>query len=205
MMRRLSVEFMGAFFIMFAIAFCGHPLAIGLIYMAMIFVASNISGAHFNPAVSLAMWIRGVLPTKQLPYYMIAQTLGATAAAALFFALSGTPFAWDIPATANIFVMCLPEFILTSLFCLVILVVTTSREFQAIRYYGFAQGLTLVALASFGSGFFNPAVALGALLVRGIATMCILSLWKLALVYVCAPLLAGVAAAYKFKWLYPNQ
>lgn len=205
MMRRLSVEFMGAFFIMFAIAFCGHPLAIGLIFMAMIFVASNISGAHFNPAVSLAMWCRGVLPTKHLPHYMIAQTVGATAAAVLFFVLSGTPFAWDIPVNANLFVMSLPEFILTSLFCLVILVVTTSREFQAIRYYGFAQGLTLVALASFGSGFFNPAVALGALLVRGVATWCFMSLWKLVIIYVGVPLVAGVAAAYKFKWLYPNQ
>lgn len=205
MMRRYSVEAAGAFFIMFAVAFCGHPLAIGLLYMAMVFVGSHISGAHFNPAVSLAMWFRGVLSTKDLPWYMLAQVIGATLAAALFYAMSCTPFAWDIPANANVLVMCIPELILTSLFCLVILVVTTAREFHAIRYFGFVQGLTLVGLASFGSGFFNPAVALGALLVRGAVTMCFMPLWKLGLIYVVAPLVAGVAAAYKFKYYYPNQ
>jgi aquaporin Z len=205
MMRRYTIEMAGAFFIMFAIAFCGHPLAIGLLYMAMTFIASHISGAHFNPAVSLAMWFRGVLSTKDLPWYIVAQVLGATLAAALFYGMSGTPFAWDIPASANLFVMCIPELILTSLFCLVILVVTTAREFQAIKYFGFVQGLTLVGLASFGSGFFNPAVALGALIVRGAATMCIMPLWKLAIIYVVTPLIAGAASAYKFKYYYPNQ
>lgn len=204
-MRRYAVEASGAFFLMFAIAFCGHPLAIGLIFMAMVFIGSHISGGHFNPAVSLAMWVRGVLSTKDLPYYMLAQTLGATLAAALFYGMSGTPFAWDIPAAANLFVMCIPELLLTSLFCLVILVVSTAREFQAIKYFGYVQGLTLVGLAAFGSGFFNPAVALGALIVRGAVTMCFMPLWKLAVIYVVTPLVAGAAAAYKFKYYYPNQ
>ncbi|MFI5333463.1 MAG: aquaporin [Candidatus Babeliales bacterium] len=205
MMRRYAVEASGAFFLMFAIAFCGHPLAIGLIFMAMVFIGSHISGAHFNPAVSLAMWVRGSLSTKDLPYYMIAQTVGATLAAALFYGMSGTPFAWDIPAAANLFVMCIPELLLTSLFCLVILVVSTAREFQSIKYFGYVQGLTLVGLAAFGSGFFNPAVALGALIVRGAVTMCFMPLWKLAVIYVVTPLVAGAAAAYKFKFYYPNQ
>lgn len=205
MMRRYAVEASGAFFLMFAIAFCGHPLAIGLIFMAMVFVGSHISGAHFNPAVSVAMWLRGTLSTQDLPGYVIAQTVGATLAAALFYGMSGTPFAWDIPASAHVVLMCIPELLLTSLFCLVILVVTTAREFQAIKYFGYVQGLTLVGLASFGSGFFNPAVALGALIVRAAVTMCFMPLGKLALIYVVTPLLGGAAAAYKFKYYYPNQ
>src|SRR5688572_26998247 len=85
-MRKYIVEFIGTFFLVFVILLSTgelQPLAIGSILMVMIFAGGHISGAHYNPAVTLAVWIRGKIAGGEVLPYMLAQIAGA-AAASLF-------------------------------------------------------------------------------------------------------------------------
>ena len=90
-MRNYLAEFIGTFFLVFTIGMTGlpdpfvgviPPLAIGAILMTMIYAGGHVSGGHFNPAVTLAVWLRGRCPTAAVPGYLIAQFLAAVVAAA---------------------------------------------------------------------------------------------------------------------------
>ena len=95
-MRKYLTEFIGTFFLVLTIgcAVIGGatpaPLAIAAALMAMIFAGGHVSGAHYNPAVTLAIWLRGRCDTKDVVPYMIAQVLGACAAAAAVKVLVGS-------------------------------------------------------------------------------------------------------------------
>ena len=94
-MRKFATEFIGTFFLVFTIGCTGiaagpgviAPLAIGAVLMVMIYAGGHVSGAHYNPAVTTAVFLRGRLPAADVAPYMAAQLLGAAAAAAvvLFF------------------------------------------------------------------------------------------------------------------------
>src|SRR5437016_8769739 len=94
-MNKYIAEFIGTFFLVLTIGCTGigagsgviAPLAIGAALMVMIYAGGHISGAHYNPAVTLAVWLRGKCATSDLPGYLIAQLAGAVVAAslALFF------------------------------------------------------------------------------------------------------------------------
>ena len=90
-MRKYIVEFIGTFFLVTTIG-CTvthpetaamAPLAIGSVLMVMIYAGGHVSGAHYNPAVTLAVWVRGKCPTRDLLGYFVAQLVGGTAAAFL--------------------------------------------------------------------------------------------------------------------------
>jgi aquaporin Z len=72
-------EFLGTFFLLASILFTGNWLAIGLTLAGVIFVIGNVSGGHVNPAVSIAMYMKGSLGLDELIAYIVAQTLGAVA------------------------------------------------------------------------------------------------------------------------------
>src|SRR5271168_1379416 len=94
-MKRYLVEFIGTFFLVFTVGSTVispgagglAPLAIGASLMVMVFAGGHISGGHYNPAVTLAVWLRGRCDTKDVPFYMVAQFAGAIVAAlaVLFF------------------------------------------------------------------------------------------------------------------------
>src|SRR3954467_12261498 len=94
-MKKLVVEFIGTFFLVFTIGMSVRtgavlaPLAIGSVLMVMIFAGGHISGGHFNPAVTLAVWVRGKAHIKDVIPYWIAQVLGAVAAASIVVSLVG--------------------------------------------------------------------------------------------------------------------
>ena len=99
-MRRYAVEFIGTFFLVLTIGCTGlaaapgviAPLAIGSVLMAMVYAGGHISGAHYNPAVTLGVFLRGRCPASDLPPYWGAQLLGAAVAAWIVgFALQDTP------------------------------------------------------------------------------------------------------------------
>src|SRR4051794_21160554 len=101
-MKKYLAEFIGTFFLVLTIG-CTvlpgapgviPPLAIGAILMTMIFAGGHVSGAHFNPAVTLAVFVRGRCNAKDVLPYVIAQVAAALAAAAVAVFLvgkSGTP------------------------------------------------------------------------------------------------------------------
>jgi len=94
-MKRYLTEFIGTFFLVFvgALTVLGKmlfaPLAIGTILMVMVYMGGHVSGGHYNPAVSLGVWMRGKLDTSDFVPYVVAQLVGAMLAALTAWWLMG--------------------------------------------------------------------------------------------------------------------
>src|SRR5690606_23712284 len=168
-MRNNLVELIGTFFLVLAVGFTGDPLAIGLMLAVAIYTGGHISGAHYNPAVTLGFLARKDLTVSEAFAYIVSQLLGASLAAGVFFLVHGKTFA---PAPGAGFgatpATCI-ELLGTFLLVLVIFNVARAKELKGNFVYGFAIGLTITAVAYSGGpvsgGAFNPAVALGPMLV----------------------------------------
>ncbi len=199
-MKRYIVEFLGAFFVVLAVSLTENPLAIGLMYLAMLYVGARISGAHYNPAVTQAMWLRGAFSTAQLAPYFIAQLLGAVAAIALEYQLSGSLFVPDVSPEDNLYLICLLEVLFTFVLCYVYLVTRTTHSFKKSQLYGLILGFTLVGLASMG-GLFNPAIGVAALFLNRLLSGAAISLGHNLLVYVVCPLIGSALAGFAFDYL----
>lgn len=207
-MKRYLAELVGTFFLTMAASFTGEPLAIGLMFMIMIYLVGPVSGAHVNPAVSLALFIRGRLSAVHLGGYVVAQILGACLVSLLAYAAVGTAVPPKvIPAQALIFagvIELLLSFVLVSL----VLIVATTNKFKDSQIGGLILGLTLAGLASF-IGTYNPAIALGAILphlalgtkAAGAASPALNEI----LVYVLVPLVGGALAALHFNMSHREQ
>jgi len=203
-MKKLTIEFIGTFFLVFTIGMVVvatptgviPPLAIGAVLLAMIFAGGHISGAHYNPAVSLAMLIRGKVALGQMIGYWVAQVAGALIAALLVAWLKGSPANAAVPAiTAQVFVV---EFLFTFALCFVILNVATSKGTANNSFYGLAIAAVVVggafAVGSISGAAFNPAVVLGAALMGLIHPTSILF-------YLAANFAAAAAAAFVFRFV----
>lgn len=167
-MNRYLIEFIGTFFLVITIALTGNPLAIGAALMVMIYMGGHISGAHYNPAVSFAVLMRGKLPGKDFIPYILFQILGAFAAAAVAFYISGkTPFPAPGPGV-DFMKATIAEIVFTFALAFVILNVATTKSTYGNNYYGLAIGFTVLASAfavgGVSGGAFNPAVAIGLIL-----------------------------------------
>jgi aquaporin Z len=204
--RKLTVEFIGTFFLMFtigtAVSKAGSlaPLAIGSVLMVMVFAGGHISGAHYNPAVSTAVLARGKMTVGEYVPYVIAQAVAAIVAALLVRALGYAPNAHA--AVAGTGSMLVVEFLFTFGLAWVVLNVATARGTENNSFYGLAIGFT-VAAGAFAVGpvsgaAFNPAVALGASLLG-------LFPWSHIWVYLLAELAAGVVAAGVFLLTQPAE
>lgn len=201
-MKKYTTEFIGTFFLMFTIvmsvANAGDiaPLAIGSILMVLVYAGGPISGAHYNPAVTLAVWLRGKCTLAEIPGYLIAQLIGASLAAitANFILGTGPGEGLEVNFTPAL----LSEFLGTFVLVFVILNVAFSNRSAGNSYFGLAIGFTVAGMAfsvgSVSGGAFNPAVAVGGS-VAGLLT------WSYIWVYLVANLLAGMAAAFVFKFV----
>jgi aquaporin Z len=198
------VEFIGSFFIVSTVGMtiirpgdAGNlaPLAIGSVLMVMVYAGRHVSGAHYNPAVTLAMFVRGKCPMADVMPYMVMQILGAVAASYLVMFIKSfppmTPAVIDNPAK-----VLLVEFVFTFAFCYVFLNVTTSEATAGNSYFGLAIGFTVTAgmyaVGPVSIGVFNPAVAVG-IAILGVTLQ--INLW----IYVAASLAAAIVAAISFK------
>ncbi len=168
-MKKYITEFIGAFFLVLTIGLTGNPLAIGAALMVMIYAGGHISGAHYNPAVTLAVLIRGRVSMKDAMVYMICQLLGAVAAALVVGVFK------ELPGTAvqslNVTKALLAEVLGTFALAYVVLNVATAKANAGNSYYGLAIGFTVLAMAfcfgDYSGGAFNPAVAVGASVMKG--------------------------------------
>ena len=165
----------------------------------MAYSIGNISGCHINPAVSIAMLVSGKLSAKDFIGYLIAQFAGATAGAAVLMAFVGKESGLGANALyeGNIALSILIEIILTFVFVIAILGVTSKIENSAVS--GIVIGLTLTLVHILGISFtgtsVNPARSFGpALFVGGDA---LANVW----VFLVAPLVGGVLAALVYKFL----
>jgi aquaporin Z len=205
-MKKLLVEFIGTFFLVLVIGLSGNPLAIGCILMVMVYMGGHISGAHYNPAVTLAILIRGKIKANEAIMYMITQILGATAAAFTYYMIMGHTFA-PTPATGmNILKPLLIEAIFTFALAIVVLNVATSKKTAGNSFYGLAIGFTILAAAIAGGpisgGAFNPAVGTGPILIDCIVGHhSMQSLW----IYIVGPFAGAAIAALIFRFLNPDD
>lgn len=197
-MKRLVMEFVGTFFLAAIVAFTGHPLAIGMLLMVMVYCGGHISGGHYNPAVSLTVFLRGLISASEAGLYMLAQILGALAAAVFFNYITTTPFITASHfASLGIEKVFFVEAVFTIILCLTVLVVATTHYIPHNSVFGIAIGGALLCMAFVG-GIFNPAIALGSALVEhwhsGIAVS------KDILVYIAGPLCGSAAAVGLFNY-----
>lgn len=198
-MRKFVVEFIGTFFLV-AGAIFGGAIGASLALMVMIYAGGHISGAHYNPAITTAMFMRGKVAAAELPGYYIAQLLGGAIAAALIyyvFEREGQNFVCDgFPAGA--LKTGLAELIGTFALAYVVLNVATAKGTAGNSYYGLAIAATVLAMAfafgKFSGGVFNPAVGVGLSVHK---SMCWENLWM----FFLAPIAGGILAALLFRVL----
>ena len=205
-MAKLLTEFIGTFFVVLTLGLTVlgatplAPLAIGSALMVMVYMGGHISGGHYNPAVSLAVMLRGKLETGDMVRYWIAQLLGAIVAGLAVLAIVGETFAPAPGADAGMVGALLVEFLFTFALCLVVLQTATSDRTAGNSYYGLAIGFTLMVAAFAGGGIsggaINPALATGPILVNALfGGGGFGDLW----LYWLAPLAGGALAAVVFK------
>jgi aquaporin Z len=174
-------------------------LAFGLVIVAMAYSIGNVSGCHINPAVSLAMLICGKISFGDFAGYVVAQFAGATAGAGVLWALLGSNEALGQNGlyNGNVWLSLLVEIILTFVFVLAILGVTSKPEYGSVA--GVVIGLPLTLVHIFGIYFtgtsVNPARSFGPAVFAGGEALS--SLW----VFIVAPLVGGAAAALCHKFL----
>jgi aquaporin Z len=208
-MRKYVAEFIGTFFLTFTVC-CAvltaqplAPLAIGAVLVAMVFAGGHISGAHFNPAVTLAVYLRGKMETRDVLPYMGAQLAAGVIAAGIarFVVIDKPTSALSLSGRALAGAV-IVELLITFALAYVVLNVATSKDHPNNSFYGLAIGFTVlagaVAVGTLSGGAFNPAVGL-AVTVAGLAS------WKMLIVYVLATLAGGAAAGFVFRMLNPDD
>jgi aquaporin Z len=208
-MNKYLVEFIGTFFLVLTIgctvAIGGAgvipPLAIGSALMVMVYAGGHISGGHYNPAVTLGVWIRGRCPAKDVVPYWVAQVLAAALAAGVVSCLKGGAAPIN-PMVLKTGPALLAEFLFTFALVYVVLNSATAKATSGNSFYGLAIGFTVMtgafAVGGISGGAFNPAVAVG------ISTMG-LAAWSNLWIYLVADLAGGLVAGILFKWLNPDD
>lgn len=207
-MNKYLVEFIGTFFLVFTVGMAAvygaalnmAPLAIGAVLMVMIYAGGHISGAHYNPAVTLGAWLRGATTPTDAGLYMGAQVVAAAAAALAAGFLN--PGATVTPIAHNVIPSLVAEFLFTFALVFVVLNVATAKGTEGNSYFGLAIGFTVLAgayaVGGISGGAFNPAVAVGLSLMGA-------SAWGSIWIYLVANFLGGAAAAGVFKVLHPGE
>lgn len=208
-MPKYITEFIGTFFLVFTVAAAAvggwapagfAPLAIGSVLMVMIFAGGHISGGHYNPAVSMAVFVRGKLPASELIIYWIVQIVAGVAAALLASSLlgikAGQPLSLDMTRVV------IAEFLFTFALTFVVVNVATAKGTEGNSFYGLAIGFTVLAgayaVGSISGGVFNPAVGTG-------VTLLGLLDWTGLGIYVVTQLVAGAVAGVVFRISHPGE
>lgn len=207
-MNKYAMEFIGTFFLVLTIGMTViaggdgviPQLAIGAILMVMIYAGGHISGGHYNPAVTLGVWIRGRCPGSDVLPYILVQVLGAILASFVVRYLTpGIPVhTRDLPIAPEL----LAEFLFTFALVFVVLNTATSKDNAGNSFYGIAIGFTVLvgafAVGGVASAAFNPAVAIG------ISNMGLVA-WSRLWIYLLANFSGGAIAALSFKLLCPED
>lgn len=224
--NRAFAEFFGTFWLVFGgcgaavyaatfpdvgIGFLGVALAFGLTVLTMAFAVGGISGAHFNPAVTIGLWAGGRFPLRDVPVYILAQVLGGIAAAYAVYAIAvGAPdyalavnglatngFAEGSPGGYSMIAAFLAETLLTFFFLMVIMGATAAKAPAGFAPIAIGLALTLIHLISIPitNTSVNPARSTGPALVEG--GLAAQQLW----LFWVAPILGGALGGFVFSWL----
>jgi aquaporin NIP len=204
----LIAEFIGTFFLVFAgtgaivvdsmtheITHVGISIVFGLVVAVLIYALGHISGAHFNPAVTVGFWALGEFPARRVTWYISTQLLGAVTASALLSAMFGRTAGLGItmpqgPATVSLVL----ELAMT--FLLVFVIFGSAVHGKAVKSFaGIAIGGTIALDSLFGGPIsgasMNPARSLGPAFVSGI--------WTDQWIYLVGPIAGALLAVLAYK------
>ena len=208
---KLLTEVIGTLFLTWAVGMTGGtqptvaPLAIGGTLMAMVYAGGHISGAHYNPTVSLAVFCRGLSTPAELVLYIVAQLVGGFIGAGFAVSYQGGTDKLGCPTfggdSYSVRQACLAEFLWSLLLATVVLNVATAKATTNNSYYGLCIGFTVVsgatAVGGVSGGAFNAAVGLALNAVKGGDDA--YKLW----VYLIFPALGGCAGGFLFRLTSP--
>jgi aquaporin NIP len=206
--QALVAEFIGTFFLVFAgtgaiivdafthsVTHVGVSLTFGLVIVALVYALAHVSGAHFNPAVTIGFWTAGEFPGARVPSYITAQVFGAIAASSVLRMLFGSvaSLGATVP-NGSVSTSFWLELFMT--FLLVFVILGCAVHGRAVKNFaGIAIGSTIALDALFGGPIsgasMNPARSLGPALIAGI--------WQSQWVYVAAPISGAILAVLCYK------
>ncbi|MFG1607997.1 MIP/aquaporin family protein [Actinoplanes sp. NPDC049265] len=201
-MRRYAAESVGTFFLVLTVGIAvttmnvAAPVAIGGVLMVMVYAAGHVSGAHFNPAVTVAVLVRGRISGPAAGGYVVSQIAGALLAAVTVRLILTGPRPAQLSFTGRQIAMAFAvEVLFTFALAYVVLNVATSRSHPENSFYGVAIGGTVMAgaftVGAISGGAFNPAVALGGAVMGLFA-------WSAIWVLLVAEVVGGALAATVF-------
>lgn len=228
-MKKLVAEFIGTFWLVLGgcgsavlaagvpnlgIGFAGVALAFGLTVLTGAYALGHISGAHFNPAVSIGLWAGGRFSGKDLPGYIIAQVLGGIAAAGILYMIASGNDSFDVsagfaangygehsPEGYNLTSALITEVVMTFMFLIVILGAIHKDAIQGFAGVAIGLALTLIHLISIPvtNTSVNPARSTSQALFVG--DWALSQLW----LFWLAPIVGAVLAGVVYKHLAPNK
>jgi len=174
--NKIFTEILGTFFLTLVAALTGSPFAIGAVLVALVYSGGHISGAHYNPAVSIAQFISKRINSKELVFYCLSQIVGAVLASVSFALIIGSPFT------------------LTPNLAFVVLAVS-AKAVKNNQYFGISIGLVIMAgvfsVGGISGAVLNPAITLSAVAVD---TANIQSAINVLGLFLSAQLIGGIVA-----------
>jgi aquaporin Z len=202
-MNKYITEFIGTFFLVFAAALASGDLAVLVIasaLMIMVYAGGHISGGHYNPAVTLAVLIRGKINVSDALIYMVSQIAGAIVAALVAGVFKEMPA--EATQTLDTTKALIAELLGTFALAYVVLNVATAKATAGNSFYGLAIGFTVFVVGSLvggaSGGAFNPAVAVGASVIHVFA-------WSNIWIYLIGCFAGGALAALVFRFNNPDD
>lgn len=197
-MKKYLVEFIGTFFLVLVIGLSANPIAIGAALMVMIYMGGHISGAHYNPAVTISAYFTGNITLNYVIPFILSQVLGSIAAAFVIFFIAAIDFVPSVGVDVPFGSAFIAEFLFTAALCMVVLAVACSTKIKGNQMYGIAIGSTVMmgafSVGELSGGVFNPAVAAGPAVYQLIMHSNPDALYASWLYWV-APILGGIFAA----------
>jgi aquaporin Z len=228
--KRLAAEFFGTFWLVFGgcgaavlasgseknvgIGWLGVAFAFGLTVLTMAYAVGHISGGHFNPAVSLGLWIGKRFDAKELLPYIVTQVIAAIAAAGVIFVIASgldgfsaangfaaNGYGVHSPNGYSLIAGIVAEFFLTFFFLLVIMGATDERAPKGLAPLAIGLALTLIHLIGIPvtNVSVNPARSIGPALFAG--GWAISQLWM----FILVPILGGLAGGAVYRFLLASE
>jgi aquaporin Z len=225
MVRKLGAEFLGTFWLVlggcgaavlaggfpsYGIGFLGIALAFGLTVVTMAYAVGHVSGGHFNPAVTLGLWMGRRFPGKHVGPYLVVQIVGAIAAAAVLFVIASGKAGFSAsdgfasngygehsPGGYSLAAGAVAEFVLTLFFVFIIMGATDERAPRGLAPLAIGLTLTLIHLICIpvtGTSV-NPARSIGPAIFQG--SWALSQLW----LFIVVPVVGGLAGGFLYQAL----
>jgi len=201
--NKYLIECIGSYFLVLAYGISGDALAVGFMLSALIYIGALTSGAHYNPAISLAAFLLKKIKARELLGYIISQIIGAFLAASTVLLISSLVYYVEPPISSSFYQQVSIETLLTFVLTLSALVAWVGNPSnKSVATYSVVMGFTLIALIVIGQdisgAIFNPAISIGSsildYLLGGASYLDIPT-------YTIAPLLGALLATFVYKFV----